>query len=113
MAETKNSKIKPVNQSDFQAEVLSSGVPVLVDFWAPWCGPCRAVAPVLEDLAGAWEGKAKFTSVNVDDNQDLAVRYGVQGIPTVIVFKGGQVSGQLIGAQARKGYEGLLTAASK
>jgi len=108
-----SSKLKPVNTKDFQGEVLSSPTPVLVDFWAPWCGPCRAVTPVLEELTGSFADKAKFMSVNVDDNQDLAVRYGVMGIPTVIVFKGGNVSGQLIGAQSRKAYESLLNVALK
>ena len=108
-----SSKLKPVGSKDFQAEVLSAPEAVLVDFWAPWCGPCRAVTPVLEELSGAFAGKAKFLSLNVDDNQDLAVRYGVMGIPTVIVFKGGQVSGQLIGAQNKRAYESLVNNALK
>src|SRR5437667_6713923 len=108
-----SSKLKPVGIKECQAEVLSSPTPVLVDFWAPWCGPCKAVTPVLEDLTGSYQDRAKFMSVNVDDNQDLAVRYGVMGIPTVIVFKGGTVTGQLIGAQSKKAYESLLNGALK
>lgn len=87
-----------VNESNFAQEVLESAVPVLVDFWAPWCGPCKMMGPVLEELASEVDGKAKVCKVNVDDNPDLAQKYGIMSIPNFILFKGGQVAGQQIGA---------------
>lgn len=86
-----------LNESNFEAEVLQSSQPVLVDFWAPWCGPCRSIAPIIEELATEYAGKAKVAKVNVDQNQALARRYGVMSIPTLIMFKAGQVVGQMVG----------------
>ena len=86
-----------VNKDNFVAEVINSELPVLVDFWAPWCGPCRMLGPVVEQLAGEYEGKVKVCKCNVDDNTDLAIEYGVSSIPAVKIFKGGQIVSESVG----------------
>ena len=83
-----------VTKSDFDREVLESTIPVLVDFWAPWCGPCRAIGPSIDAVAAEFAGRAKVLKVNVDEEPDVAARYGVQTIPTLTIFKGGQVVDQ-------------------
>jgi thioredoxin 1 len=85
------------DSAGFSADVLASDVPVLVDFWAAWCGPCRSLAPHLDTLATRFAGKAKVIKVNADENPDVAARYGVRGLPTLLVFKGGKVVDQLVG----------------
>ncbi|MCB9538646.1 MAG: thioredoxin [Myxococcales bacterium] len=86
-----------VSDADFQSEVLESDLPVLVDFWAPWCGPCRAIAPHVETLATKYAGKLKVAKVNVDDNQRIAGQLGIRGIPAIMVFHKGQVANQMTG----------------
>jgi thioredoxin 1 len=90
--------VQQISDDNFEAEVLRSETPVLIDFWAPWCGPCKAIAPVVEELAGEYSGKLKVVKMNVDDNPRTPGKYGVRGIPNLIVFKGGQVQEQIIGA---------------
>ncbi|MDY6910001.1 MAG: thioredoxin [Thermodesulfobacteriota bacterium] len=90
-----------INDSSFEQEVLQSDIPVLVDFWAPWCGPCRAIAPVIDDLSTEYSGKLKVAKCNVDDNPKIPARYGIRAIPTLIIFKGGNVTEQITGAVAK------------
>ena len=93
-----SANIKHVSDSNFEGEVLKSATPVLVDFWAPWCGPCKAIAPVLDELADDYVGKLKVVKINVDENPDTPARYGVRGIPNLLIIKGGQVKDQIVGA---------------
>jgi len=94
-------KITEVSDANFEAEVLQSSLPVLVDFWAPWCGPCKAIAPIVEELAAEYDGKLKVAKLNVDNNPGTASRYGVRGIPTLLILKGGTVKDQVVGAVAK------------
>jgi thioredoxin 1 len=91
-------KVFEVGNDDFQSVVLESDIPVLVDFWAPWCQPCLIMGPVVDELAGEYEGKVKFVKLNTDDNRDIAIKYGIMGIPTVKIFKGGKEVGSVSGA---------------
>jgi thioredoxin 1 len=95
------SELPQLNDDNFETEVLQSDLPALVDFWAPWCGPCRIVGPVVEELAKQFAGQVKVAKMNVDENQKTPTKYNIRGIPTLILFKGGQVVDQIVGAVPR------------
>jgi thioredoxin 1 len=97
-----------VTDASFQQDVLSSEKPVLVDFWAPWCGPCRMVAPVVEDLAGEMSDRVKFVKMNIDENQVTPTQYGIMSIPTLLLVKGGEVVAQHVGALPKPALKSLL-----
>src|SRR6516164_9559868 len=91
-----------LTQGSFAKEVLQSATPVLVDFWAPWCGPCRGLTPILDELADEYNGRVKIAKVNVDEEQGLAAEYGVSSIPTLLLFKQGQVADQIVGLRSKR-----------
>ena len=100
--------IAEVTDSNFQAEVIESEVPVLVDFWAPWCGPCRMVSPVVEEIAEERGGELKVVKMNIDENQNTAVQFNILSIPTLIVFKNGEVAKTVVGAYPKRKLEAEL-----
>ncbi len=102
------SDIQAITDNSFEAEVLRSSTPVLVDFWATWCGPCKALTPKLQELSGTYDGKVKFVKIDVDANPETAGRFGIRGIPTLIVFKNGQMVDQLVGNQPKEVIENVL-----
>ena len=98
---TVSDKISHVSEADFEAEVLNSDVPVLVDYWAEWCGPCKMIAPVLEQIADEYGDRIKIAKMDVDANQQTPMKYGVRGIPTLMIFKGGNVEATKVGAVSK------------
>jgi thioredoxin 1 len=103
-----DARVFEVTDESFERDVLRADVPILLDFWAPWCGPCKAVEPVLRELAEASAGKVEFAKLNIDENPATPARYGVLSIPTTIVFQGGEARETLVGARPRKHYERAL-----
>ncbi len=101
-------KVLAFGDSNFEDEVIKSEKPVLVDFWAPWCAPCKAIAPVVDTLAEEYEGKVKFGKVNVDENPATPAKYGIRGIPTIMIFKDGKLMDQVVGAVPKAQLEALL-----
>lgn len=97
-----------ITGENFDKEVLAGNAPVLIDFWAVWCGPCKMLTPVIDELHAEYEGKAKIGKINVDENQEIAAKYNVMSIPTVIVFKGGKIVEQFIGVQPKSVYAEAL-----
>jgi thioredoxin 1 len=93
--------IKHVSDATFQADVLNAPAPVLVDFWAEWCGPCKMIAPILDEVAGAYQGKLQVAKVNVDENSEVPAKFGIRGIPTLMVFKDGQLAATKVGAMSK------------
>ena len=100
-----------VSENDFDKEVLESCTPVLVDFWADWCGPCKMIAPSIDELASELDGQIKFAKVDVDENPGIAMKYGIRGIPTLLVFKDGAPVDQMVGAQPKSAIKKRLEAA--
>ncbi len=93
--------IKHVSDASFDTDVLKSDLPVLVDYWAEWCGPCKMITPILDEMAGTYAGKLQIAKMNVDENRDIPAKFGIRGIPTLMVFKGGQLAATKVGAMSK------------
>jgi thioredoxin 1 len=104
--------VAKVSDADFEAQVLKSAEPVVVDFWAEWCGPCRMIAPALEEIAGTMGGKVKIVKINVDENPATAAKYGIMSIPTLMLFKNGELASRQVGAAPKQKLEQWITTAT-
>ena len=104
--------VSKVSDSNFETEVLKSAEPVVVDFWAEWCGPCRMIAPALEEIAGSLNGKVKIVKLNVDENPQTAAKYGIMSIPTLMMFKNGELASRQVGAAPKAKLEQWITSAA-
>ena len=93
--------IKHISDTTFEAEVLQAAKPVLVDYWAEWCGPCKMIAPILDEVASAYDGKLQIAKMNVDENRDIPAKFGIRGIPTLMLFKGGHLAATKVGAMSK------------
>jgi thioredoxin 1 len=103
-----STQIKHVTDDSFEPEVLKSEVPVLVDYWAEWCGPCKSIAPILEQLAREYDGRLKIAKINVDENQQVPAKFGIRGIPTLMLFKNGNLEATRVGALSRSQLTAFL-----
>lgn len=101
-------QVKTATEQNFQAEVVDGQTPALVDFWAPWCGPCKALTPIIDELAEEYAGKLNVFKLNVDDNPNIAAQFGVRGIPTILLFKGGEVAQQQVGVVPKDTLKGFI-----
>ncbi|MCL2029086.1 MAG: thioredoxin [Deltaproteobacteria bacterium] len=102
------SAILTLTDENFEAEVKNSSLPILVDFWAPWCGPCKAVTPILEELAAEYDGRLRIAKLNVDENQSVPAKYGVRSIPNLVLLKDGEEAGRIVGARTIDGFKSAL-----
>ncbi len=103
-----NENVLTITNSNFQEEVANSDIPVLVDFWASWCNPCRMITPIIEELANDFQGRAKVGKVNVDEQNELAVKYNVMSIPTILLFKNGQIVDKIIGVRSKQDFATMI-----
>ncbi|MFZ5989263.1 MAG: thioredoxin [Bacillota bacterium] len=101
-------KVTIITKGNFEQEVVKSDKTIMVDFWAPWCGPCRAVGPIMDELADEYEGKAKIAKLNVDEEGEIAAKFRIMSIPTIIIFKNGEIAEKLIGARSKAELAGLI-----
>jgi len=104
-------EVQAVGDQEFDQDVIKSDQPVLVDFWAPWCGPCRMVAPIVEELAGEFEGKVRFRKLNTDENPMVSAKFNIRSIPTLLIFKGGEQVGQIVGFRPKSAIKQRIEAA--